>query len=254
MFRMYVAGLAAAALLGVSPCPSGEIRVFAAVSLSDALEEISSRFFQQTCVGLRLNLGASNDLARQLTAGARADLFLAADDHQAMRVVAAGRALATERFELLSNSLVVVASAGTRRELASPRELLAFDRLAMADPAGVPLGVYAKEWLEHEKVWAELAPRVVPMLDARATVAAVASGDLPVGIVYATDAAASSRVRVIYRVPMDRGPRVRYVVVPISDSSEKARVGRFLRFLNGPAARAIFERHGFVVVRQSPEG
>lgn len=242
-------------LLGASPCPSGEIRVLAAVSLSDALEEIGARFFQQTCVELHFNFGASNDLARQIAAGAPADVFLAADDHQAMRVVAAGRAHANERVELVGNTLVVVVPADSvTRELSSPRDLLRFDRLAMADPAGVPLGVYAKTWLEGETLWSELASRVVPMLDARATVAAVASGSLPAGIVYATDAAASPRLRVIYRVPPDRGPRVRYVAVPISDRRETTRVESFLRFLRGSEARAIFERHGFAVVSPSPEG
>ena len=139
--------------------------------------------------------------------------------------------------------MVIEPSEGTSRPVASARDLVAFERLSLADPAAVPAGVYAKTWLEHEGVWAQIAPKVVPALDVRAALAAVAAGNLPVGIVYATDAISSNKVKVVYRVPASATPDLRYFAAPVAPASSAATA--FVTFLKGPKARAIFARYGF---------
>jgi molybdate transport system substrate-binding protein len=221
-----------------------EILVFAAASLSDALTEAGKAYEAGGGGPVRFNFNASNDLARQIKAGAPAAVFVSANRAQMERLEKVGKVRAGEAFALLGNTLVVIEPReGKPRPVASGRDLLGFDRLSLADPAAVPAGVYAKTWLEHEGVWARIAPKVVPALDVRAALAAVAAGNLPVGIVYATDALSSDKVRVVYRVPAESAPDLRYFAAPVAPGSPG--VASFVAFLKGPKARAILARYGF---------
>lgn len=237
-----------AALPGAPRAAAGEaeLLIFAAASMSDALTEVGGAFTAATGEPVAFNFAGSNILARQIEAGAPADLFISADLAQVERVERAGRSRPGERRKLLASSLVVVVPAGEATgPLTGASDLLAFRRLALADPAGVPAGVYARAWLERAGVWQRLAPRVVPALDVRAALAAVASGDVPAGVVYATDAAGSRRVRVVYRVPLEEAPEVAYYAAPMAAAARHPGVEAFLRFLCAPEAAAILRRHGF---------
>lgn len=241
--------LACAAVAGCE-ADRDEFLVFGAASLADALEEAGAVWdAEHPGAPVAFNFAGSNDLARQIASGAPADLFVAADRE---RLVAAGRADFEGAVALLGNELVVVAPAGSGAAVAGARDLLAFERLGLADPEAVPAGVYARQWLEAEGVWAELRDRVMPALDVRANLAAVASGSVPVGIVYSTDATAGDRVEVVYRVPAERAPAVVYWGAPILDSDRRLKrptsllaTDRFLAFLAGPEAGEVFRRHGF---------
>ena len=220
------------------------VLVFAAASLSDALTEAGKAYEAEGGGPVRFNFAASNDLARQIAAGAPAAVFVSANQAQMELLEKAGNVRVGDAFALLGNSLVVIEPReGKGRPVGSARDLLGFERLSLADPAAVPAGVYAKTWLEHEGVWARLSSKVVPALDVRAALAAVAAGNLPVGIVYATDAASSNRVRVVYRVPAGATPDLRYFAAPVAPRSPAA--AAFAAFLKGPKARAIFARYGF---------
>lgn len=220
------------------------VLVFAAASLSDALTEAGKAYEAEGGGPVRFNFAASNDLARQIAAGAPAAVFVSANQAQMENLEKAGKVRAGDAFALLGNSLVVIEPReGKGRPVGSARDLLGFERLSLADPAAVPAGVYAKTWLEHEGVWAQLSSKVVPALDVRAALAAVAAGNLPVGIVYATDAVSSNRVRVVYRVPAGATPGLRYFAAPVAPRSPAA--AAFAAFLKGPKARAIFARYGF---------
>ncbi len=224
-----------------------EILVFAAASLSDVLTEIGRGYEASGGSKVSFNFAGSNDLARQIEAGAPAAVFLSANRAQAERLEKAGKVKPGASFPLLGNILVVIAP----RESATPpvtgaRDLLRFERLSLADPAAVPAGVYAKTWLEKEGLWPQFAPKVVPALDVRAALAAVAAGNLPAGIVYATDAASSDKVKVIYRVPADATPDLRYYAAPVAPGSPAA--AAFLAFLKGPRARQVFVRAGFTPI------
>ncbi|HEY3567205.1 MAG TPA: molybdate ABC transporter substrate-binding protein [Thermoanaerobaculia bacterium] len=221
-----------------------ETLVFAAASLSDALTEIGKVYEAGGGGPVRFNYAGSNDLARQIEAGAPAGVFISANRAQMERLEKVGKVRAGDAFALLGNTLVVIEPReGKGRPVGSGRDLLAFERLSLADPEAVPAGVYTRTWLEHEGVWARLSSKVVPTLDVRAALAAVAAGNLPVGIVYATDAVSSDKVKVVYRVPAAATPDLRYFAAPVAPASPAA--SAFVAFLKGPKARAIFARYGF---------
>ena len=238
--------LAALVAVLVSAC-GGErpVTVFAAASLADVMEEIAAAWeAAHPELPLELSFAGSSTLARQIAAGAPADLFVSADRAQ---LLAAERLQYAAAVPIAGNRLVVVGPPEAE-ELGGPSDLLSVDRLAMADPTAVPAGVYAREWLLREGLWDALRPRVVPTVDVRSALAAVAAGDLPAGIVYQTDATAggsAERVRVIYRVPVERAPHILYFAAPVVDGAE-AGAHPLLDFLTTPAAGEIFRRHGFV--------
>ncbi|WP_224244688.1 molybdate ABC transporter substrate-binding protein [Hyalangium gracile] len=224
------------------------ILVFAAASTTDALQEVGRAFTKEQGTVVEFAFGASSDLARQAVAGAPADVFLSADTAKLDQVEKAGLVQAGTRVELLSNRLVVVVAADSKRKVTSAAELREVKRLALADPAAVPAGLYAKSWLEKAGVWKELEPRVVPALDVRAALSAVEAGRVEAGVVYATDAAQSKRVRVALTVPEADGPRIVYPVAALARGKASAAGRAFVSFLQGASARSIFERHGFVFV------
>lgn len=236
-----------------APAPARpELLVFAAASLSDALTEVG-RAYSAAGGGRRVefSFGASNDLARQIEAGAPAQVFVSANEAQVTRLERSGFVQRGVAFPVLGNRLVVVVPRESKvQALASPKDLLAFERLSLADPAAVPAGIYARGWLQREGLWEQLAARVVPALDVRAALAAVAAGNLPAGIVYATDAASSDRVRVVLRVAPEATPDLRYFAAPLTSSGAPA--AEFLAFLRGPAARQIFARYGFLPLAAAP--
>jgi molybdate transport system substrate-binding protein len=228
------------------------VLVFAAASTSEALKDVGRAFTQQTGHAVQFAFGASSDLARQAVAGAPADVFLSADTAKLEQVEKAGLVQAGTRVDLLSNRLVVVVPAGSTRKLSSPADLKGVKRLALADPAAVPAGLYARAWLERQGLWKELEPRVVPTLDVRAALSAVEAGRVDAGVVYATDAALSKRVRVALTVPEGEGPRIVYPVAALSRGKAPEAARAFVAFLQGDAARRVFEQHGFLPLKAKP--
>jgi molybdate transport system substrate-binding protein len=126
-----------------------------------------------------------------------------------------------------------------------PGDLKSAAHLAMGDPEVVPAGKYAKKWLESAGVWTEVREHVVPSLDVRAALAAVESGRAEAGVVYATDAASSSRVRVVFEAK-EGAPEIAYVRALLTRSKLQA-AALFAEFLGGSEARASFLRHGFIL-------
>ena len=235
----------------VSPAAGREtVRIFAASSLTDALTEALDRF-EASHPGIRVvpQYGASSDLARQILSGAPAHLFFSADERQMDRLAAGGGIEEGWRRDLLSNQLVVVEPRTSREPIRGPGDLEGSFRIALADPEAVPAGVYARQYLEGMGLWERLRSRVVPTLDVRAALAAVASGNVGAGFVYRTDAGLEPRVRVAYEVPRDEGPKIRYPLAVVRGASEDARA--LFRFLDSTEARSIFERHGFVLAESS---
>jgi molybdate transport system substrate-binding protein len=136
-------------------------------------------------------------------------------------------------------------SSDSRTTIGSARDLTALPRIALADPAAVPAGIYAKQWLTAEGVWDLVSKKVIPTLDVRAALASVAAGNVAAAIVYRTDAAVSKKVRVAHTVT--RGPAIAYSVAPIGSSKRFDAASKFVAFLDSPAGRAVFERRGFLV-------
>ncbi|MGH9325018.1 MAG: molybdate ABC transporter substrate-binding protein [Vicinamibacteria bacterium] len=227
--------------------PSGTVRIFAASSLTDALGEALASY-EASHPGVRVvfQFGASNDLARQILAGAPSHLFFSADETQMDHVEAGGLLEPGSRRDLLSNQLVLVVPRASAIAVESPEVLERVPKIALADPEAVPAGVYARQYLEKRGLWERLRRRVVPTLDVRAALAAVASGNVDAGFVYRTDAKLEPRVRVAFEVPCDEGPRIRYPLSVLRGGGDEAE--RLFRFLTSPEAREVFERHGFVVL------
>ena len=221
--------------------------VSVAASVYDALDEIAGLYRAATGVTVALNAGGSNALARQIVEGAKAGLFLSADDRQMDAVEKAGRIVAGTRTRLLTNELAVIVPAVPPSDLTLARLLEGrVTRLAMGEPAAVPAGVYGRSWLEHEGAWPRLESKVVPFPTVTAVLSAVRNGRVDAGIVYRTDAMTSKDVRVIAQILSNEHPYldISYPAAVIVGPQE-ADARRFLDFLKGPAARAVFDRRGF---------
>ena len=222
-----LASLAAlAGLLTLGAAPQPEILVFAAASLTQSMQELGKTFEEKTGTKVVYSFGPSNDLQKQISAGAPADAFFSADTPKMDTLEQAGLVKKADRREFLSNVLVVVVPADSAAKIASAKDLAALPKIALADPAAVPAGVYAKKWLETESLWDQVSPKVIPTLDVRAAMAAVASGSVSAGVVYATDAATSKGVRVAFTVA--NGPPITYSLALVAGSKHPAEAQAFL--------------------------
>ena len=227
---------------------AAEVNVFAAASLSAALQELAAKHQQATGDTVRLNLAASSTLARQIKEGASTDLFFSADEAKMNDLAKAGLIDPATRQSLLGNSLVIVVPLDSPLTLKSAGDLSGpgVKHLALAEPQTVPAGIYAKEYLEKAKVWDAVSGRVVPTENVRAALAAVESGNADAGIVYKTDALISKKVKVAYMVPAADGPRISYPVALVRGGKNPAGAARFLARLISAEGRAVFAKYGFI--------
>jgi molybdate transport system substrate-binding protein len=247
------AGLVLAAALGwPSIARAEQITVFAAASLATALAEIEAAFEAATGHDLVVSLAGSSALARQIQQGAPADIFISASTDWMDLVEADGLLEPGTRFDLLGNSIVLIAHGRDAEQIdISPgldlSGLLGEGRLAMALVDAVPAGIYGKAALQSLGIWDAVAPSVAQSDNVRAALALVATGEAPLGIVYATDGAAEADVTVIGTFPADTHPPIVYPVADLANRDFPAEA-EFLEFLRSPAARAAFERQGFIIL------
>jgi len=244
--RLVLAGLAALAI-GAAPPAQAPI-VLAAASLQESLTAAAEAWAQAGHPRPVISFAASSTLARQAEAGAPGDLFVSADEEW-MDALAAKKLLAAgTRADLVGNRLVVVEPAGRHSSIptggARLARILGAGPLAMADPDSVPAGKYGKTALEKLGAWAVVAPRVVRAENVRAALALVERGAARYGIVYLTDAKASSKVRVAGVFPPTSHPPILYPVARLARSANPEAEG-FRRFLLSRRGRAIFARFGF---------
>lgn len=233
-----------------SPVRAEEIIVSAAASLTDALREIGKAYQLKSQNKATFNLGSSSELARQIDEGAPADIFFSADLEKMESLEKKGRIERGSQKNLLSNQLVIVIPRSSKLTIRSPMDLLRADveRIALAEPSSVPVGIYAKKYLEGEGLWEKIQYKVVPVLDVRAALASVESENADAGFVYKTDAAISKKVEVVYEVPREKGPRIIYPVALIKESRRKGAAQDFIRFLSSDSGKKIFEKYGFTVL------
>ena len=227
-----------------------EILVSAAASLTDVLREISSGYKAKSKHTVKFNFGPSNGLARQIEEGAPADIFFSADLPQMDTLDKNGRLEPGTRKNLLSNQLVIIVPGDSRLAISSPKDLLKADikRIALAEPSSVPVGVYSSKYLTDEGLWDQVKPKVVPVQGVRATLASVESGNVEAGFVYKTDAAISKKVKIVYEVPIDKGPKITYPVAIVKESKRKDAARDFMSYVQSPAAKDAFKKYGFVVL------
>jgi molybdate transport system substrate-binding protein len=231
---------------------SSTIIVLAAASLTDALQEIGRSYEAATGKHVALSFAGSMILAKQIEASSGADMFVSADSDSMDYLDAKGLIAKPTRQNIAGNSLVLIASSESRVALTiGPGFPLAAalgqGRLAMADVQTVPAGRYGKAALENLGVWNSVASRLAQGEDVRATLAYVARGEAPLGIVYATDARAEPKVRVVGTFPANTHPPIVYPAALTKDAKTDA--AQFLAYLKGPQASAVFQRGGFAVLR-----
>lgn len=224
-----------------------EIRVFAAASTTEVLSRLAEKYQRQAGVRVQCNFAASSTLARQIEAGAPADLFLSANPEWMDRLERSGKLEEDTRRDLLGNSLVLIAPAGRGFTVEMKPQVpfgKAFDgRLALGDPDHVPAGRYAREALEFLGWWNAVGDRLIPAMDVRDALRIVALGEAGAGIVYATDASSTNKVVVIGTFPGESHAAIRYPVARIKGTSNKAE--GFMDFLFSDAAAEVFESFGF---------
>jgi molybdate transport system substrate-binding protein len=224
--------------------------VLAASSLTDVMTAEADAWARQGHARPVLSFGASSDLARQVRAGAPADLFASADEAWVDLLAREDLVRPGTRAVLASNRLVVVAPRSWRGGLtrATLARTLAAGPVAMADPDAVPAGRYGRAALTSLGAWRAVAPRVVRAANVRAALLLVERGVAPFGIVYTTDARASAAVRVAGVFPTSSHPPIRYPVVRLATSRDEE-AEAFRRFLLSRAGQAIFTRFGFTPAR-----
>lgn len=228
---------------------AAEVLVFAASSLKEALEDVSAEWEAGTGHRAILSFAGSSTLARQIEAGAPADLFLSANEAWLDRLEAGGLLRPGSRRDLLTNRLVLVAHdpAAPAIDPADPQALakaLGEGWLAMALVDAVPAGIYGRAALQSLGWWEGVAQRVAQADNVRAALALVATGEAPYGIVYATDALAEPRVTAVLTFPQGSHPPIRYpMAIPAGGASAEA--DAFAAYLTGVRAGEIFRAHGF---------
>jgi molybdate transport system substrate-binding protein len=247
--HFHSAGIVALGIVAFSRIAAADtVTVFAAASLKDALDENIRAYQAKAKDRVVVSYAASSALAKQIEAGAPADLFMSADlewmDYlQQRRLIQADT-----RRNLLRNRLALIAPADSKVSVnIAPRfplaKLLGNGRLAMANPEAVPAGKYGKASLEALGVWNDVQGKVASAENVRAALVLVSRGEAPLGIVYKTDAAADSKVRVVGLFPENTHPPIIYPVAITATGKSPAQ--SFLNWLNRAEARAIFEKHGF---------
>lgn len=240
--------LSAIRVQAVEPDP---VMVFAAASTTNAVTEIIDLFKRTTKMPVIPSFASSSTLAKQIQSGAPAAVYISADNKwmdflEEKKLIEPGT-----RYALLSNRIVLVAPVDSplKLEILPGFDLsgaLGENRLAMGDPAHVPAGIYAKQALETLGVWEGIKDRIAPAKDVRSALVLVERGEAPLGIVYATDAAITGKVRIVGLFPENAHPPIVYPVALVAGNKTEA-AEAFIAFLKAPEARAVFEKYGFSV-------
>ncbi len=226
------------------------VTIFAAASLTDAMQAAADAYAADAGDTLRFSFAASSTLARQIAAGAPAQIFASASAAWMDHLVDRGSVLAGSRVRPIGNRLVLVAPAADNRARAALTpaldlvEMLEGGRLAVGDPDHVPAGVYARKALESLGLWPPLEARLARADNVRAALALVARGAAPYGIVYATDLRVAPAVAEIATFPADSHPPISYPFAIVAGQDGPA-VRRAFAYITGPAGQAVFARFGF---------
>ena len=234
------------------PAQSQDVLVFAAASMKNALDGITKQWQSETGKGVKVSYAGSSALVRQIEQGAPADLFISADSDWMNYLAGKTLIKPATRVDLLGNRIVLVAAKDDKTALTiAPGFDLAGalknDRLAMANVDAVPAGKYGKAALEKLGVWGALEKKVAQTDDVRAALLLVSRGEAPLGIVYATDAAADPSVRVVDVFPLDSHGPIVYPAAVLA-RSKNAAAEAFLAHLRSAKAKPLFEKQGFAVL------
>lgn len=246
----WVGGVALASGLVAQVAAAEKITVFAAASLTNALQDIATEYQKGKDVEVVSSFASSSTLARQIEQGAPADMFISADQQWMDYAIDKQQMVKDTRYTLLGNELVLIAAKSAKLDKITINKqtdwakLLNGGRLSVGDPDHVPAGLYAKEALQNLGAWTTLEPQLARANNVRSAMAMVEREEAPLGIVYGSDAVASDKVKVIAIFPEDSHKPVEYPMAIVKDHQTPA-VTAFYDYLKSPQAAAIFERYGF---------
>ncbi|TCV98039.1 molybdate ABC transporter substrate-binding protein [Biostraticola tofi] len=244
-------GLCLTAGLNVQAAAAADkVTVFAAASLTNALQDIAKQYQQDHQVEIVSSFASSSTLARQIEQGAPANLFISADQQWMDYVQDKKHIVEETRYTLLGNNLVLVAPNNSQQNHVdiNPQtpwtSLLQGQKLAVGDPDHVPAGIYAKEALEQLGAWDTLSPVMARANSVRAALALVERQEAPLGIVYGSDVVATQGVKVIGTFPTDSHKTIEYPMALVKDNNSAA-AQAFYDYLKTPAAAGVFKHYGF---------
>lgn len=254
--RGALAGLAAAALAIAMLVPAGrahaeqEVTVFAAASLTNAMQDLGKAYTEKTGVKVVFSFASSSAIAKQIESGAPADLFISADAEWMDYLQQRSLIDVATRKDILSNRLVLIAPAGSTVQLKiAPgfplAQALGKDgRLSTGDPDFVPVGRYARSALTNLGVWNDVADRLLRAENVRSAMAFVSRGEAPLGIVYLSDVGVDKKVRIVDTFPTSSHLPIVYPAALVKGA--KAGTQEFYAFILTPESRAVFEKFGFI--------
>ena len=238
---------------GTSIATASEVVVFAAASTTNVLTEIGQTYAARKLGHIKPSFASSSTLAKQIESGAPADVYLSANQKWMDYLEGKNLLVKGSRVDLLSNRIVLIAPVDSSLKTIkiepgfSLIDYLGNDgRLSIGDPVHVPAGMYGQQALENLGVWKEVKQRVAPMKDVRAALVLVERAETPLGLVYATDAAISKKVRVVGTFPPKSHAPIVYPMAVVAGGRTDV-AAKFLNFLKTPTARAVFVKYGFKV-------
>lgn len=225
------------------------VMVFAAASTTNAITKIGELFSKETHYQFVASFASSSTLAKQIESGAPANVYISANSKWMTFLDDRGLVEKESRCDILGNRIVFIAPKGSDLKIdihpgfVLPA-ILSTEKIAMGDPEHVPAGIYGKQALTFLGVWDEIEPKIVRAKDVRTALVFVERGEAPLGIVYATDAAITDKVRVVGIFPEDSHPPITYQAAMVKENQTQA-AQAFLAFLKSPGAKAIFQFYGF---------
>jgi molybdate transport system substrate-binding protein len=250
----FVTFFVSALSLRIPSARADSILVFAAASLKETLENAGKAFTADTGTEVKFSFAASSALAKQIEAGAPADLFASAD-LKWMDYLDEKKFIRSEtRKNIIGNRLVIVApQSSVLKSIEFTEEAftkaLGDGKLATGEVNSVPAGIYAKSALQNLKLWTLVEPKLAQADNVRAALAFVARNEAPLGIVYETDARVEPQVKIIARFPAESHAPIIYPCA-VTGQSKSPEAEHFLNYLTSPKAKAIFETAGFIVLAQ----
>jgi molybdate transport system substrate-binding protein len=251
---LFFGGLAGTGTAQVAAEQSSSITVSAAISLKDSLDEVGHLYAtRHPAAKVAFNYGGSGTLQRQIEQDPPVDVFFSAAEKQMDDLAAQGLVATETRRDIVANSLVLITPASsTMVRGIEDLSRLQVSAIALGEPGTVPAGMYARQTLEHMGFFAAIERKIVYAKDVRAVLTYVETGNADAGFVYRTDALTSQKVRVVATAPADSHDPIVYPAAVLKNSKNAVAAREFLDFLEGPEARAVFEKYGFTPLKNQP--
>ncbi|QFQ80593.1 molybdate ABC transporter substrate-binding protein [Vibrio harveyi] len=238
------------AILSVSSAANAatELKVYAASSMTNAVNDIAQQFETKYDVTVTPVYGGSSSIARQILNGAPADIFISANTKWMDYLVKSKAVKNDSVTNLVRNSLVLIAPKASTSEpfdfsdANAWSQALEGNRLALGNPVSVPAGMYAKESLTNLGVWKKLERQIAPAKNVRLALALVERGEAPLGVVYKTDALLTDKVKVVGEFANDTHADIIYPAAIVKDSTQSE---QFFEYLKSDDAKKVFAQYGF---------